>query len=108
MTIQQAIVKAYSAGWRPKAYPNMKPKNITEDTAHALWYSLGDGFFLDPLFWQFLGKGLGNKDEMRCSSKHCDQKQCSYAGYKDPKLMFDNFHDSIWYGGTPESFFEKL
>jgi hypothetical protein len=69
MTIQEAINKAEAAGYVPNAFT----------TSNA---------FLDPSFWQCLGKGLGNKDEMRCESPHCKSIQCEYAGYKDPHRMF--------------------
>ena len=99
MTIQQAIVKAYSEGWRHKAYPKMKPKTIKEDTAQAIWYSQGDGFLLDPLFWQSLGKAMGWTGK---------------AFYEDGmtlktwKREWHRFIDKLADGGTAEQFFEEL
>ncbi len=62
----------------------------------------------DPLFWQALGKALGNKDEMRCDSSKCNSKLCQYAGYKDPKRMFDSYMECIWYGHDTEACWKKL
>jgi len=73
-------------------------------------------YALDPLFWEALGIGLGNKDEMRCKNPdgsgtenpNCSTVQCEYAGYKDPKRMFDGFMETIWYGWNTEKFWESL
>ena|ERR1051325_8167871 len=62
----------------------------------------------DPTFWQALGKGLGNKDVMECDSPKCDSKLCEYAGYKDPKRMYDQYHELLWYGGNTEKFWKDL
>ena len=73
---------------------------------------------LDKNFWVALGKGLGNKDVMRCDKYNpnygkpgemgCDSDLCEYVGYKDPKKMFDNFMEGNWEGHSPESYFKEL
>ena len=63
---------------------------------------------LDPQFWVALGKGLGNKETMECDSPKCDSKLCEYAGYKDPKRMFDSYMETIWYGYDQDKFWKEL
>lgn len=95
MTIEQAIVKAYEAGWRHKAWPNMKPKTIKEDMAHALWYGNGNGFLLDPLFWKSLGKAMGWGNRVVTSEQ-------------ESLRIMHTFIDWSWQGGEIEEFFEEL
>ena len=59
-------------------------------------------------FWQALGKALGNKEVMECDKPNCDSKLCEYAGYKDPKRMFDSYMECIWYGYSLEKFWKEL
>ena len=73
---------------------------------------------LDKNFWVALGKGLGNKDIMRCkgynvranepNERGCNSDLCEYAGYKDPRKMYDNFMGGNWEGRSPESYFKEL
>jgi hypothetical protein len=77
-------------------------------TEEPLMYDAKCMLVLDPLFWQALGKALGNKDEMRCDSPKCDDKLCAYAGYKDPKEMFNRYMETLWYGGDTEKFWSDL
>ena len=63
---------------------------------------------LDPSFWRALGIGLGNKEEMRCDSPRCDNPQCEYAGYKDPRRMYEQFCEIIWWDANIKSFWEEL
>jgi len=75
-------------------------------------------YFLDKNFWVALGKGLGNKDIMRCkgyniragepNERGCKRDLCEYAGYKNPRKMYDNFMEGNWEGRSPESYFKEL
>src|SRR3990167_1030748 len=75
-------------------------------------------YFLDKNFWLALGKGLGNKEVMRCDKYNpnydkpgemgCNSDLCEYAGYKDPRKMYDNFMEVNWEGKDIEIFFKDL
>ena len=67
-----AIQKAIEGGWRPKGSRIRNPKNVElelddiEDIVDPTFYADAQGFrqsvaslFLDPSFWQALGKSLG-------------------------------------------------
>ncbi len=98
--MKQAIEKAIEGGY---VYGLMYKRMAAIDPLDAV-----EVLFLDPKWWKCLGIGLGNKDEMRCDSPRCESKQCEYAGYKDPKRMYDSFYQAVWYGESFESFFKKL
>jgi hypothetical protein len=78
LSVEEGIVKAYSEGWRHRAWPNMKQKTIKEDTAHALWFSTGDGLLLYPLFWKCLGKAMVWKEY--CQFCGYDHKATAHPG----------------------------
>lgn len=103
--MEQIIKKAIEGGWKPFF------KDSTNE--RALEFLLNDyegpsdaDIFCDPLFWQALGVGLGNKEEMRCTdpsgtkpNPNCSVKQCEYAGYKNPKRMYDIFMETNYNEG---------
>jgi hypothetical protein len=70
--------------------------------------------FLDPSFWQSLGKALGWIDaeypngSIMCNSEKCDSRYCEYAGYRNPVDQWHRFIDHLAEGKTAESFFEAL
>lgn len=67
--------------------------------------------FLDPLFWQALGKSLGLKSEIRygkCSHPDCDGSGCEKPNTGNWKYQWHRFIDHLASGGTPEKFFEGL
>jgi hypothetical protein len=74
-----------------------------------------DEFFLDPLFWQSLGKGSKWEDEL-CSQcgkspeKHIPRSRaCPGAGTIPHWLScWHSFIDAVAHGRTPEEFFRKL
>ena len=101
----------------------MIPKQAIEAAIKGGWNYLGkplsgmpNSNALDPAFWQALGKGLGNKDEMRCKNPdgsgtenpNCTDPRCEYGGYKDPHRMFERFMEIIWYNGNVEKFWEEI
>lgn len=128
MIPKEIIEKAIEGGWKPliseggredKPIVHVSFGGDIGSTLVELWtyYKNGGGnltrrqiesIALDPSFWQSLGKGLGNKDEMRCDSPKCDTIQCEYAGYKDPRRMYENFCSIIWDGGDTEKFWSDL
>ncbi len=60
-----------------------------------------DEFFLDPLFWQSLGKGMGwiTKENNDTSAE---------IGLEEWKLRWHCFIDALAKGETAEEFFRKL
>lgn len=82
------------------------PKKINDE--FDIWETDGNALVLDPLFWIALGKALGNKEIMICDSPNCDSQLCEYAGYKNPKDMFDGYMTYVWYDGDTEKFWEDL
>ena len=99
MTITEAIEKSVEGGWNSE---ECAPPVGSRDRFDY------HGMILDPLFWQCFGKGLGNKDVMECDSNKCDDKLCKYAGYKDPKEMFDSCMSFVWFGDGIEDYFKTL
>ena len=82
----------------------MKPKNIDEDTAHALWYSTGDGFLLDPSFWVSLGKAMGWEGYKRSGIVG----EIEYHGMEVWKAEWHRFIDHLSDGKDANSYFETL
>lgn len=71
-------------------------------------YHAEDHLVLDPKFWEAIGRVLGNKDEMRCDSLDCSSVQCEYAGYKNPKSLFDKYMSCKWYSMRTDLFWKEL
>lgn len=85
MTIQEAIKKAIEGGWKES----------------SSWFDgviIKQKAFLDPIFWQALGKSLGWEDFM--------------GGYEDRCFgwvyQWHSFIDHLAKGESAESFFEEL
>lgn len=101
--MEKAIQKAIKGGWST-SYVSLNSRRYH------------DKYLLDPLFWQALGKSLGWIDEawpngeMKCENKfgRCDEKYCSYGGYKNPYGVWHNFIDHLAEGKDIESFFQTL
>lgn len=106
MTIEQAITKAIEGGWEDNDYAFVASV-VQQDDSWRAW-RVGDWqydmrVFLDPTFWQSLGKALG-------------WKKIHYGGQEGNAV----FHEVAWLyhwkrlivyladGKTVESFFEKL
>ena len=65
-----------------------------------------DEFFLDPLFWQSLGKGLGWKESVEVEIP--DLPLTSALKATQCKLYWHRFIDAVGEGRTPEAFFREL
>lgn len=92
MTIQQAIEKAIEGGynthgWRPGEYVANDAQCVT---------------FLDPLFWQSLGKAMG------WSEWHTDGSRKVWKEWHKWKNEWHRFIDHLAEGKDAESFFESL
>lgn len=72
MTIEEAIYKAIKGGWRKEEKPDLEVNNDGcviqfyggENT--EIWFE--SDIFLDPKFWQALGKAMGWSKCVRCGS----------------------------------------
>lgn len=126
MTIEQAIQRAIEGGFMEKTTKQFKIEvkstggigvYDTNGTLVADW-RLGE-ILLIPSFWQCLGKSMGwvDKDypngEMRCNitvngEKRCDDRYCSYAGFKDPVQEWHRFIDHLAEGKSIEDYFLTL
>jgi hypothetical protein len=99
MTIHEVIEKAKEGGYEiPSSRYATKHFNIKV-------------IFLDPSFWQCLGKALGWSDYAVC--RDCGKTQCEsnfhQAGVKAEWLYhWHRFIDHLAEGGPVESFFETL
>jgi len=118
MTIQQAIQKAIEGGWKPKGQ-NFSNGALSYRTQAIAKVKYKERFFLDPLFWQSLGKAIGwiDKDypngSMKCNIKvdgvvKCEDRYWGYAGYKNPVEEWHRFIDHLSEGKSIESYFETI
>lgn len=68
-----------------------------------------DSIFLDPLFWEALGKSLGwEKKTVRgklCGIEGCTGKHLEGTDWKD---QMHRFVDALSEGQTPDEFFKEL
>jgi hypothetical protein len=82
MTIQKAISKAIEVGYEP-IWKGSQGERIASKYPGEMW--------LDPLFWQSLGKALGWRDNYaRCHRKLGDDNQCVEHGWNNTWL-------SVWH-----------
>jgi len=93
MTINDAIKKANEGGYQGFESPSYV------ETAHA-------SAFLDPAFWQSLGKAMGWEDERECPLPCCG----GICPIDIPmwQSKWHNFIDHLAAGKDAESFFESL
>lgn len=82
MTIEQAIENAVEGGWGASECMVVGKFGFNYDRA-----------FLDPSFWQSLGKALGWDDE---------------SGLRRWKYEWHDFISHLADGGTPETYFKEL
>lgn len=112
MTIQTAIEKAISEGWKSDVFPDGCAVGISNSGDMVMLDDGKDGgewveiplaeVFLDAMFWQFFGKafGLGYVG---------DTVPFSYGNLlQRVRSMMLDFMGNIADGGTPEEYFEKL
>lgn len=111
--IEQAIKEAVKGGWVPKNLEswNKRPSDTAEalhflyPTAEALVQSgrLSE-WFLDPAFWQALGKARGLHHDY-----HMEAGERVYAGHTGKwKAEWHRFIDHLAEGKSAEDFFKEL
>lgn len=118
---QDAIKQAIEGGWKPKElsikYKNVEMKSAPSEGA-ILGYLQDEAkmalAFLDPLYWQALGKVRGwipseyPDGEMRCTAKRCTNRWCGYAGFVDPKDIARLWFENRQATGDEKKFWESL
>ena len=110
MTIQETIEKAINGGWKlPPVHPFGEIQFIRSDTRPKSSFHLhSDSLFLDPLFWQSLGKAMGwyvkGQGKLGLNRLHPDGR------YHTDEWLFKwhRFIDHLAEGKDPESFFKQL
>lgn len=110
MTIQQAIEKAIEGGWKHPFTGLPAFRAPTEEWLKENWRKYAH-IFLDPLFWQSLGKAMGWKmvndfSGEQCVRQHgnCTDMDCN----PEWKYMWHRFIDHLAEGKDAKSFFEKI
>jgi hypothetical protein len=115
MTIEQAIQKALDTGWKPVGFEDVNIKKVITIDQQAvllnvMWetgkYHKRDGIdsarvFLDPLFWQALGKATGWEEYYG----HWFRPRKSVPQWR---FEMHRFIDHLADGKTPEEFFQTL
>lgn len=100
--IEQAIREAREAGWRLPGQERFHYRLDTGEFCEAALY----GIFLDPTFWQCLGKARGWKIDW----EYVEDVSGSLGGRKTGEWL-ENWHrfiDTIAEGRTAEDFFREL
>lgn len=110
MTIQEAIEKAIEGGWKHPFTGLPAFRAPTEEWLKENWRKYAH-IFLDPLFWQSLGKAMGWG--WRCSycNGHFDKEKGHNDGgklYPEANKKWHRFIDHLAEGKDAESFFETL
>ena len=108
---QDAIQQAIEGGWRSslhKANQNAEVEAIIDNAIRQ------ERWYLDPLFWQALGKARGWIDEkyplgsMPCDREQCDSRYCEYAGFRDPEEIAKRWFETRLSNGDENKFFQSL
>ena len=98
MTISQAIKLAIENGWKiPSRWSSFTVEWLSDNKDALGW------FFLDPKFWEALGRGLGweGTTYIQIGSKINENAP-------DWKHQMHLFIGHLAIGGSPEKFFEGL
>ena len=99
MTISEVIKKAVEGGWYPRDIRTQYTHVFTE-RGHI---EVEDyHIFLDPLFWQALGKSLGWKEGMGI------YREPGHFELTEWWSQWHNFIDHLACGKSAEEWFEKL
>jgi len=121
-SIEHAIKEAIHNGWEPwptKPVPkeftlkNLDPERIavydTSGKRHSTLYKRGA--FLDPHFWQSLGKAKGWSNTGKTVvvwDDHAQSGECSNEAAGQWLFEMYSFIDHLVEGNDPESFFKDL
>lgn len=85
--------------------------NKAKNDGHYFWdpaidcdAACDNSIFLDPLFWQALGKSLGWEEQHNCDAAGCSSIECK----EEWRYHQHRFIDALADGGNPASFFKDL
>ena len=114
MTIEETIKEAIDGGWDNKNLrfdgKHWRQWDGTENEPIVFKDELYGKVFLDPLFWQALGKGMGWEENYhRIVRSPCNDMPGRYA-WTGPQFIYEMhlFIDHLASGGEIEEFFAKL
>lgn len=115
MTIEQTIQKAQEGGYLPEHYLNLYPGGFVEvraredETPNMPDRSLPD-IFIDPAFWQALGKGLGVIGYKRSGYTEMAEHtgKIEYHGLETWKALWHDFISALADGQSTEQFFNQF
>lgn len=115
INMEQAIKKAIEGGWKPGLVTDF---SVLDDESwimviHQAGYKwvrsdwvFDNSIFLDPLFWQALGKALGWKEySSYCTCHSCGNDTCNMYTWL---CNMHRFIDHLAEGKDAESFFNEL
>ena len=103
MKIEEAIKKAIEQGYDVSGFlPGFPDRKIQPAKLLVFIMSRKSDIFLDPLFWQALGKSLGWGRNIDGS------KEQPFGNFKQWKLEWHYFIDFLAEGKTAEQYFETL
>jgi hypothetical protein len=120
MNLHEAIKIAIKNGWRTfkghkvdsvrlirgdKRLAEVIEEHDDERSSSSTTFSY-DEFFLDPLFWQSLGQGLGWEETVEVETPDFPLTPALKA--TQWKVHWHHFIDAVAEGRTPESFFREL
>lgn len=106
----EALKIALENDWKPKRLLNLELSKWSVEDIHAV-YGTTDAYFLEPLFWQALGRGLGLTNNLwigkmqRLVGDKLEIEDCelTYSEYK-----WHKFIDHLAANKSIESFFEEI
>lgn len=99
MTINETIQKAIEGGYKPPKAGDFRYKLRMGYSLEAIEW-LFPKIFLDPLFWQALGKAMGWMESGSLLEKQTGQKPWLHHWH--------SFIDALAEGKTAEEFFKNL
>lgn len=118
MIIQEAVTKATQGGYHLHAADGMDTDYVGANSEYSVWTRKDNAssfivpvadMFLDPRFWQALGRGLGWEKEVR--TVHAVENGRSTLVTRTGHHWLSHWHrfiDSLAEGHTPDAFFATL
>jgi len=118
MMIQEAINKANEGGYHIHGSDGMETSYEGATNDYSAWTRKDNASsfmvpteetFLDPQFWQALGRALGWSEacDLSITCVHGHEERCSYRGYYW-MYQWHRFIQVLAHGTPPEAFFARL
>ena len=111
MTLEKTIKKAVEGGWKNnhKAITLLKGGVQFGEIENEGEILLHEQIFLDPLFWQYLGKAMGWEKQFNEYSE-LETKRLLEKGALIPRWLYrwHCFIDHLAESKSPKTFFENL